>query len=189
VEQISISEGICGDWSISKFVVGDKEAMSSMFAYRSRYVPKGTYTKLCHKVRGVVMSDTPAEMRDHSYAVYKATGSVLINGLGIGMVLKNILAKPDVTDVTVIELEQDVIDLVAHHYQDPRLTIICADAYEWKPPKGKRYNMVWHDIWDAICSDNLKLMEKLHRKYGRICDWQGSWGKENCIYQRNRWKR
>jgi hypothetical protein len=32
--------------------------------------------------------------------------------------------------------------------------------------KGKRYDMVWHDIWDDICSDNLEGMAKLHRKYG-----------------------
>ena len=130
------------------------------------------------------MSDTPAEQRDHCEAVRRATGSCLLNGLGIGMVLKNILLKDDVTDVTVVEISQDLIDMVSPHYNDPRVTFVCSNAFDYKPPKGKRYNMVWHDIWDYICSDNLPEMTRLHRKYGRRADWQGSWCKREC--QRNR---
>ena len=63
---------------------------------------------------------------------------------------------------------------------DCKLNIICADALEWKPPKGTRYNAVWHDIWDNICGDNLDDMKKLHRKYGRRTNWQGSWCRDQC---------
>jgi spermidine synthase len=126
------------------------------------------------------MSDTPAEMRDHWEAVYHAKGSCLLNGLGIGMVLKNILLEPEVTDVTVVEISQDLIDIVSPHYPDPRVTFVCADALLYAPPKGKRFGMVWHDIWDDICADNLPIMEKLHRKYGKRTDWQGSWAKYEC---------
>lgn len=94
--------------------------------------------------------------------------------------LKNILLKPEVTDVTVVEISQDLIDLVAPHYQDPRVTIVCADAFEYKTPKGKKYGMCWHDIWSGICSDNLEEMAKLHRKYGKKAAWQGSWCKHEC---------
>ena len=127
------------------------------------------------------MSDTPAEMRDHSYAVRMAKGSCLINGLGIGLVLKNILLKSEVTDVTVVEISQELIDIVAPHYQDERAVFICASAFDYKPPKGKRYQMVWHDIWDDICADNLPEMTRLHRKYGRRADWQNSWCKAECM--------
>jgi len=73
-----------------------------------------------------------------------------------------------------------VIKLVVPFYKDKRLTIINADALEWKPPKGQRYDFVWHDIWDDICDDNLKEMEKLHRKYSKKTDWQDSWCKKLC---------
>ena len=96
------------------------------------------------------------------------------------MVLKNILLKPEVTDVTVVEISQELIDIVAPHYPDERVTFVCASAFDYKPPKGKRYQMVWHDIWDYICADNLPEMTKLHRKYGRRTDWQGSWCKAEC---------
>ena len=43
-----------------------------------------------------------------------------------------------------------------------------------------------HDIWDDICLDNLETMATLHRKYGRRCDWQGSWKRDWLKYQQRR---
>ena len=181
MELVTLPEMQKGDWKIEHFTV-DRIDFHSEF--RGRGVPMGgKYTRAVRRGT-LVMSDTPSEQRDHYEAVRKATGSCLLNGLGIGMVLKNILLKNDVTDVTVVEISQDLIDMVSPHYDDQRVTFVCSDAFEFKPPKGKRYNMVWHDIWDYICGDNLPEMAKLHRKYGRRTDWQGSWCKMEC--QRNR---
>lgn len=180
MEKVSIKEGILGDYRVERFYV-DKPDIHSML--RGRGVPKGEYTRLM-RCNTVVMSDTPAEMRDHMFAVHRATGSCLINGLGIGMVLHNILKKDEVTDITVVEISQDVIDLVSPNYTDDRITFVCADALEYKPPKNKKYGMVWHDIWDYICADNLPEMHKLHRKYGKKAIWQGSWCRSEC--ERNR---
>lgn len=177
LEKVTIPEAVKGPWRIERFKV-DAPDFHSML--RGRDVPIGEeFTRL---MRGdtVVMSDTPAEMRDHWAAVRMAKGSCLINGLGIGMVLKAVLKKPEVTDVTVVELSQDVLDMVAPHYADERVTFVCASAFDYTPPKGKRYGMVWHDIWDYICGDNLPEMHKLHRKYGRRADWQGSWCRGEC---------
>lgn len=175
--QVNLPDMTKGNVVIEHFEVKEQEDFRGMM--RGRYVPGGMYCRL--KINGhLVMTDTPAEMRDHSVAVMEAKGSCLINGLGIGMVLVNILLKKEVTDVTVVEINQDLIDLVAPHYNDSRVNVVCADAYEYKPPKNKRYGMVWHDIWNDICADNLEGMAKLHRKYGKRCDWQGSWAKYLC---------
>lgn len=182
MEKVTIPEAKKGDWMIEKFIV-DKTDLHSLL--RGRGVPFGEYTRAMRN--GVlVMSNTPSEMSDHYSPVLQAKGSCLINGLGIGMVLKNILLKPEVEDVTMIEISQDLIDIVSPHYQNDRVQFICADAFTYKPPKGKRYNMVWHDIWDYICGDNIPEMTKLHRKYGRRTDWQGSWCKYEC-QRANRW--
>jgi spermidine synthase len=131
--------------------------------------------------RTVVMSNTPMEIRTNRAIIHNATGDVLINGLGIGMVLKAVLAKPDVRSVRVIEKHPEVIELVAPTYApDPRVEIIQADCFDYEPPKGMRFNAVWHDIWDYICGDNLPEMHKLHRRYGRRADWQWSWCRERC---------
>lgn len=143
------------------------------------YIPEGEYTSLTCKGRGIVMSDTPDEMRDHYHAFWKAKGHVLINGLGLGMVLGAILRKPEVEHVTVIEIDPDVIDLVGPHYACGRLTIINVDAFEYVPPKGARFGAAWHDIWDDYCADNLPEMTRLKRRYGRRADWQGCWSESH----------
>ena len=166
---------------IDHFTINDDDDFYGKI--HGRYCPGGTYCRL--RIDGhLVMSDTPDEMRDHSEAIRRATGSCLINGLGIGMVLKNILLKEEVTDVTVVDINQDLIDLVGPYYNDSRVRIVCCDAFDYKPEKGRRYGMVWHDIWKDICSDNLDDMKRLHRKYGRYCEWQGSWCRYQCEHPR-----
>lgn len=182
MQQVSIAEGERGRWSVSRFTVSEQEAKFTALraVMKGRgYVPAGSYTQL---KRGpvIVMSDTPDEMRDHRWAVHKARGHVLINGLGIGMVLTNVLQKPEVTAVTVVELDADVIALVGPNYSDPRVNIVHASAFDYAPPKGVRYGAVWHDIWDNICGDNLSEMTRLKRKYGRRADWQGCWCEYEC---------
>ena len=184
-----IPEGTSGDWSVEHFTVNEQDI--KLFNLRCQFQPgmgrrtmkPGTYQRL-RRGRAVIMTDTPAELQDHSWFVWQATGNVLVNGLGLGCVLRDLLAKPEVKRVTVIENSPDVIALVAPHFDDRRLTIIEDDAFTWQPPKGERYQAVWHDIWDTICADNLPEMHRLHRKYGRRCDWQGSWCRELCEMHR-----
>lgn len=180
IEQVSVPAGKRGPWSIERFEVSKQEAMIGNIRARMHgrgSIQPGFYTKLQHANRGLIMSETPDEMRDHYQAVYNARGRVLLNGLGLGMVLAAILKREGVEQVTIIEIDADLIALVGPHYAaDKRVEIINADAFEYKPPKGARYAAVWHDIWDGLCSDNLPEMTRLKRKYGRRCDWQGCWG-------------
>ena len=76
-----------------------------------RVVPPGEYTQL-HVDNVLMMSDTPAEAWEHEDAYKRATGHVLVNGLGLGMFVHAILKKPEVTQVTVVEKSQDVVDIV-----------------------------------------------------------------------------
>jgi len=139
MEKVDLPEMTKGLWRVEKFTVDREDFRSRM---TGRGVPVGeTFTRLM-RGRTLVMSDTPAEMRDHYDAVHMAKGSCLVNGLGIGMVLKNILLRPAVTDVTVVELSQDLIDIVSPYYTDPRVTFVCSSALDYAPPKGKEYGMV-----------------------------------------------
>jgi hypothetical protein len=195
--KVNIPEGESGPWKVSRFEVTAEaaaiERARAMFSFssRGRGVPEGTYTRLTRN-GNTIMSDTPDEIRDHREAIRRASGHCLVNGLGLGMVASAMLAKPEVEHVTVIELSEDVIKLVGTHLQErfgDRLTIIQADAYEYKPPKGEKYDVVWHDIWDDLCTDNLEGMHKLHRKYGRRAVWQGSWSRELCEYHKRQERR
>jgi len=178
---IDVPDGKSGDWSVETLIVPDNDLSQLISMFKTgRSVPGGTYKRLVRHGT-TVMSNTPDEIRDFMGFVYRAKGSILVNGLGLGVLLKALLARPEVTDVTVVEKSEDVIKLVAPTYTtDSRVTIIHADAFEYKPPKDKSYNAVWHDIWDYICGDNVDEMKKLHRKYGRKADYQASWCRYQC---------
>jgi hypothetical protein len=186
IPDVTVPEGAKGEWKIERFTVPREPTIAGIrFALAGRAVYPGTYTRLVHKRRGVIMSDTPAEKRDHLYFIGKAQGHVLINGLGLGMCLAAVLAKPVVIKATVVEIDTDVIALVSPHYaHDPRVEIVHASAFDYQPPKDVRYGAVWHDIWDEISEENLPEMARLHRKYGRRTDWQASWGKDTIERQR-----
>lgn len=154
---------------------------------RGRIQP-GTYTKVLIDGR-LWMSDTPDEKWDH-YTVFRQMqihgGRVLINGLGAGMILQAALQLDNVTHIDVVERDPRILQHIAPHYADDRVTFHEADAYTIKWPTGTRWDVVWHDIWLELSEDNLEGMATLHRRYGRRCEWQGSWGKEFLLDQRRR---
>jgi hypothetical protein len=198
--KVDVPEGKSGVWLVERFTVNESgsrlDAMrNAMHGMGGRYVPPGMYTRLVN-TGGVffdtVMSDTPDEVRDHLSAISRAAGVCLINGLGLGMVANAMLMKPDVVRVDVVEISADVISLVAPHWKarhGDRLNVINADAFKWRPPAKFIYDVVWHDIWSGICTDNLEGMARLHRVYARRSKWQGSWSRELCQYQRRRERR
>jgi len=190
--KVDVPEGKSGAWEVKRFEISEKESeMASLRAMcnGSRgHVAPGSYTRLTRN-GNVIMSDTRDEIRDHMGCIRVARGEVLIHGLGIGMVLQAVAHKDEVTHVTVIERSDDVIKLVWPHYQqrfDDKVSLIQADTMEWKPPKGKRWDVVWFDIWDYMCVDNLNEMATLHRRYGRRATWKGSWGREYILRQRQK---
>lgn len=182
---LPVKDGKSGTWKLDTFEISKDKAVSLVLraAYTGsidEFIPAGIYRRLSNG-SDVVMSNTPMEIRTCQNFIERASGRVLINGLGLGMVLHAILQKSDVIHVTVIEKEQDVINLVAGSFaNDPRVEIIHADAFEYCPPAGVTYNACWHDIWADFGTANLDQMDKLEGKYRDICEWQGSWGrKEN----------
>jgi hypothetical protein len=189
-----------GQWAVRQFTVSEADEEVSRlrsvisFGSRGRFVPQGTYTGL-YRGATPVMTDTPDEIRDHRLPIYEARrrgGHVLLNGLGLGVVVQAILQDEEpapwnheaqVERVTVVEIDPDVIELVAPYLEErfhPRLEVVRGDALTWQPPKGRRYSVAWHDIWDNICGDNMTEMIRLHRRYARRADWQGSWCREEC---------
>lgn len=185
-----VPNGISGNWKIETFTVSaedaKRDALQGMF-HGGRCCPAGTYQSL-KRNNSIIMSNTPDEISDCRSFIVNATGSILINGLGLGMVLGAVLSKSDITHVTVIEISEDVIKLVAPTFtKDSRVEIINADAYTWKPPRGARYEMVWHDIWDNICSDNLEDMKRLRRKYCKRTKKQSCWCDIECMRAKMRY--
>lgn len=183
---VKVPDGKSNDWTVETFSVTEDELtifnMRAMFKPGGRIMSPGIYKKLTYRNQ-IIMSNTPAEISDHVSFIYRAKrgGNILINGLGLGVALQAISDSEKIESIDVIEISEDVIKLVSPTFGDnKKITVHHADAFEYKPEKGKRFSAVWHDIWPHICGDNLPEMTKLHRKYGRKTDWQGSWCKELC---------
>jgi len=173
--------GRSGDWSIEKFSVqppgrGDNRPA----CFRS---PAGTYTRL-KKGNEVFMTDLYDEWWTQRMAIAEARGrggDVLITGLGLGLVVASILEPPTglVGRVFVIERSADVIGLVGTQLDNRyggQIEIINADAFEWLPPAGQRFNTGWHDIWPNPHEPGvLAQAERLERRFEPHCAWQGNW--------------
>lgn len=183
VSQI-VPEGTQGIAKIEHFTVSRREEQLRAILHPDEYIPPGRYVRLL--INGeIAMSNTPMEQRTNQFVVWKAKGDVLIAGLGIGLILSPILAKTEVRHVTVIEKYQDVIDLVAPYYASPRLTVICADIFMWKP--SEKFDTIYFDIWPAITVDNLEDIAVLHRRgahWKKPGAWMDSWNAEHLRYLR-----
>jgi hypothetical protein len=167
---------------VSRFEIGppDVRSLLDMMSQGGRGRTKpGTYTRLDVDGR-LWMSDTDDEKRDHAEPFWEAQrrgGRVLIHGLGLGMVVKAVLALPQVEHVDVVEIDPRVVKHVGPHYAGERCTIHLGDALTHQWPAGARWDVVWHDIWPTITGDNLPQMHRLHRRFGRRAGWQGSWAR------------
>jgi hypothetical protein len=203
-------------WLITTFEVprGDPSQRHEML-HMGRYVPAGVvYTRLVRKTLRemttfltLVMSDTPDELTDHGAIIERAAAatrpfSVLVNGLGLGCVVKGLLANPLIANVDVVEVDWELIRLVGPYYlnrrvgrrqvgsslrsRDGRLRIHHADAFAKTWPPDAWWDLVWHDVWDFVDPVNLEdetnanpgTYNSLRRRYEGLCGWQGAWAEE-----------
>lgn len=183
----ALAEGESGEWRVVRSIVSredEAEARRQAAAFgEDRYTEAGAHVAL---LRGddVWMADNRDEMRDH-LEVYEQTvklgGRCLVHGLGLGLITRAMLDLPAVEHVDVVELESDVIRLVAPAFASDidkgRLTIHRGDCFTKRWVRA-RWTVVWHDIWQPMVLSNLTQMAELHNLFADRCQWQGSWGRE-----------
>jgi hypothetical protein len=148
----------------------------------------GRYTGLC--VDGImVMSDEAKEIEDHLPFISKATGRVLLTGLGLGMCLQALLRKPETLHVTVVEECADVVHLVAGHYLamfgSERFNVVNADAFNWQPEPGTFFDYAFHDIWPLAMAAYWPQHKSLLTRFAPYVREQESWRGE---WMRQRWE-
>ena len=179
---VDVPTGKKGAWRLEHFET-EMGVQMMHFAFRDgRPVGLGRYSKLVGPT-GLFMTDTPAEVRDIRGALPgRASGALLVSGLGLGLLLQVLYRQKRLASgsakkpkdepepfhhVTILEKEQDVVDLVAQHYlkRHPGLRVICADAFTWEP--DRKFDWAWHDIWPDMCADYLPQMAKLRRRYAK----------------------
>jgi len=142
----------------------------------------GTIVQLRDKHGTLMMSDSEMERRTNRDLLWKANGDVLIAGLGLGMVLLPVQAKQEVNTITVVEIHQEIIDMIVPRLPlNGKVTAICGDIFEWYPPPGVKYDTIYFDIWNDLCTDDYQDRKRLHRRFGRRLNrsnpkcWISSW--------------
>lgn len=99
-------------------------------------------------VLDVVMEDSQRELRKHLPILMSARGRVLVTGLGLGCVVRGLLAKPDVEEIHVVENDDDILRVIGPEFaRNPRVTLYHADAMHLTFPAGTKFDFAWHDIW------------------------------------------
>lgn len=170
-----------GDWQLDDVKVDGSDILQNLRYIRDGLpeciVTPGKYKRLCCK-NSTVMSNTQMEYRTNCDFVETAYGAVLVSGLGMGMILLPLAKRKIITSITVLEQSQDLIDAVAPYYQEriPTLEVICADAMQWRPAKGRTFDWAWHDIWPSFGSDYIKkytAIKRHHHSWVKV--QQGCW--------------
>ena len=186
-----LTPGTKGDARVDHFDIS-RDSPGSFRAIIRDGVQPGTYARL-YVGQTLMMTDTQMEQSTNRYAVHKATGHVLVAGLGLGLILVPMLRKPEVLSVTVIEKYQDVVDLVLPNLltavpeAKDKLKVIVKDVLEYNPSKDKacpllaKYDVIYFDIWPTMSADNLPEITMLKRRYARRVakgGWMGAWIEE-----------
>lgn len=92
----------------------------------------------------VVMSDSQHEQRLNRRIIEGAHGDMLLLGYGLGFIIQLLMINPAVTSITIIEKQQEVLDLVASQLMlNEKVRVVLADALEWMP--DMQFDVIYDD--------------------------------------------
>ena len=154
----NIPMGECGLWR----VVFEPHAKALTFGTGFAVALYRTTEATLHLGNGdLVMIDHIIELQKHLEFVLRASGKVLVTGLGLGCVLRGLLHRGRCSEIVVVERDWSVITLVwpslRHHAP---LRLVHADARRWAEVTTERFDFAWHDLWADTDQDepHLQLM-------------------------------
>lgn len=137
------------------------------------------------------MSMTPMEIESQEIGCRAATGHTVVMGMGMGWAAANAALRPEVTAVTVVELDPEVIGLVADtgiFEQLPpdvaaKIRVENADALSYVPERPA--DTLLADIWRPLNGDGrVEQVRRMHANTGAARVYY--WGQEMSIARRAR---
>jgi len=164
-----------GLWSILRHAVPESEA--SWIGWPTITLLRRVTEETLHVGGEVVMEDSRRELARHLPIWLRARGRVLITGLGLGCVVRGLLANPAVDHIDVVEIDPDILRVVGPEFaSNPRVSLRLGDALKVAWPAGTRWDCAWHDIWSAEGGSRLHVLHgRLLIRYFDQVDQQGAW--------------
>jgi len=89
------------------------------------------------------------------------SGDVLICGAGVGFCIFPIKDDVGINSITVIEKEQDIIDLLSPYL--PGVTFICDDAKTYIPTQN--YDAIFLDIWSESKTYEKRVLLERYKEF------------------------
>jgi hypothetical protein len=135
------------------------------------------------KNKKTVMSTTPMEIESHMPHLASSRGHTVIVGLGLGLMLYNVLGKKSVKHATLIEKDPAIVTLLTELGMPSwngynKLSIMITDVFDITNEfEGRDIDFLYIDIWDnlgqkTILRDVIAIQKVIKAKQ------VGWWGQE-----------
>lgn len=198
---LELPDGKFGQWTLEHITLDESQLGFLMGVtldefMQGRGIVPGEYVIVRDEDGHPWMSDTPAELWDHSeilelIANHDDCRTMLVSGLGLGVTLKMAVMN-GVTDIDVVEIDKDIIEYVGTFWQERleeqyecTISFYHGDAFVQSHELAtKHYDIAWHDIWPRITSENLEEMDAIEAMWANSVDLQACWGRDMCQWMK-----
>ncbi|KKM06041.1 hypothetical protein LCGC14_1747980 [marine sediment metagenome] len=127
--------------------------------------------ELVHEEHGIWMTDLPEELNQIAELLFtvKPAGSVLVGGLGLGVLSTEVAWRIEVSDVTVIELDKHIIKLCANGAD---FDVVEADITDYLRTTSERFDFYLLDTWQGTSegtwwSEVMPLRRLIRQRWGK----------------------
>jgi hypothetical protein len=123
------------------------------------------------------MSLTPNEIITLRPGVLRASGTVVVGGLGLGWFLRKVHDRPQVERVVLVEASRELLGWYGHDLcgRLPKVTdVICGDVYDHVGrfgAKAKHLLDIWKDYGECLLDEQFLRYKRLYKHF-----W--GWGEE-----------
>lgn len=174
---LSLPEQSFGLWTIHRKFFQPKSMDRAMVGWPHQTILSRITDGTMHLPPGeIVMEDSTRELSRHLPIWISAHGRVLVTGLGLGCVVRGLVAKPNVDHIDVVEIDASIIRVVGAEFAaSDRVTIHHGDALAFEFPAESRWDFAWHDLWTNGGDHLQSLHTKLFCRFRRQVAHQGAW--------------
>ncbi len=129
-------------------------------------------------IEGVTqIEDTQFEKETRKFAIDACEGSVLIAGLGLGLIIEELATKPEVTKITVVEKAEVCKKLVWKHLNKrSKCRIVIKDVKDYLKTTTTKFDYIYLDCFlgpeDDEYRKQLRILAEKHVSPDRVLIWQ-----------------
>lgn len=165
-----------GLWTIERVWAMNRRDIKRLGGFAHQTVLRRATMATLHLGGGeIVMEDSRRELSRHLPIWLRARGRVLVTGLGLGCVVRGLLASSLVDHIDVVEIDPRILRAVGPEFEDSRrVSLHLGDALTIEWPAGTGWDFAWHDVWSEERHLDLVHAELIAR-YVDHCDRQGAW--------------